>query len=428
MTENILVKKLEQLVNEWKESGKTEDVILNALKQELHYYVLDFVYNHPEYSSLVMYGGTLLRIVYRLPRMSEDLDFQSGKKNDLEKFKVEIIKYFESRYNFSPGVIIKSRPEHDVQVMFITFDILKGFHFKNISWTTLRIRFDINFFKDTDKFITETHPIVHEGIVFSILTYPLSTLMASKIGAVLQRTKRGIADKITDCKPRDIYDLLWYMERRVIPDLEYLKAKGEKYDTLYDLFYSADMKKGLKLRVSNLSDDLFETDLAQFFFDRTDFDGWIYNWRQKFLTLLESYRIYKLINLNSISFEIDFSTRNRIVHYFFETDEKYKTIQFTIQLTDYWFEFNDVKIEGDYRVKEIEAKIESTRKLTDLDYEYVGFFYKKIKEFIQKNKDIVLQDHFKAKVIRATADNLKPDKEIFLDKKLLKRIQFEELM
>ena len=45
------------------------------LKEELQYYVLDFIYHHPEYSHWIMYGGSALRIIHKLNRMSVDLDF-----------------------------------------------------------------------------------------------------------------------------------------------------------------------------------------------------------------------------------------------------------------------------------------------------------------------------------------------------------------
>lgn len=428
MLENIIIKKLQRISDELKLTGKSEDIIVNILKQELQYYILDFVYNHSKYSSFVMYGGTLLRIVYRLSRMSEDLDFQTNQQVNLEEVKNDMIKYFEDRYGFTISIIIKSRPEHATQTLFINFDVLKEFHFDNITWTILKIRLDVNFFEMSDNFIKETHPIVHEGLVFSIVTYPLSTLMASKIGAVLQRTKRGIADKMTDCKPRDIYDLLWYMEKKIVPDLEYLKAKGENYNTLYDLFYSEDIKKGLKFRVGNLKDDLFKTDLAQFFFDRSDFEIWLYNWRARFVALLDAYEVSKIKELRKIYFSVDFFPKNRAINYFFTTDTNDKEIQFSVYLNEPWFVWRDVKIENGHRKAEIEFKIESAKALTELEYEYIGLFYEKIRAFIQKNKNILLQNYFKTKIIRATADNLKPDAEVFLDKRILERIQFEELM
>ena len=48
----------------------------NVLKEELQYYILNFIYHHPEYSNWIMYGGSALRICHGLDRMSVDLDFE----------------------------------------------------------------------------------------------------------------------------------------------------------------------------------------------------------------------------------------------------------------------------------------------------------------------------------------------------------------
>ena len=48
----------------------------NVLKEELQFYVLNFIYHHPEYSKWIMYGGSALRICHELDRMSVDLDFE----------------------------------------------------------------------------------------------------------------------------------------------------------------------------------------------------------------------------------------------------------------------------------------------------------------------------------------------------------------
>ena len=38
----------------------------NALKEDLQYYVLNFIYHHPVYSNWTMYGGSALRICHGL--------------------------------------------------------------------------------------------------------------------------------------------------------------------------------------------------------------------------------------------------------------------------------------------------------------------------------------------------------------------------
>ena len=74
---------------------------LNTLKEELQFYVLDFIYHHPEYSKWVMYGGSALRICYDLDRMSVDLDFEVSHQVDngfLNELKEETEKHFSKVY------------------------------------------------------------------------------------------------------------------------------------------------------------------------------------------------------------------------------------------------------------------------------------------------------------------------------------------
>ena len=67
--------------------------VRNKLKEYLHYFVLDFIYNS-EFKDMVFYGGSCLRIVYDLPRMSIDLDFEAEEGTDFNKFKESLKKYF----------------------------------------------------------------------------------------------------------------------------------------------------------------------------------------------------------------------------------------------------------------------------------------------------------------------------------------------
>lgn len=53
------------------------------LKETLHAYVLDFIYNHPIYRHLNFYGGICLYVVYGLNRLSEDIDLDNKAGVDL---------------------------------------------------------------------------------------------------------------------------------------------------------------------------------------------------------------------------------------------------------------------------------------------------------------------------------------------------------
>jgi len=427
--DNILIINLKTRVSELKNAGVREDAILNSLKEELQYYVLDYIYNSKKYSHLYMYGGSLLRIGYGLSRMSEDLDFQTAEKVNVKELKMDIITYFKRKYGQKIEVSISSRSKPETDLLKLRFNILGELGFENISWRVLRLRFDINYFKEANKFIVETIPVTKGNLSFNIKTYPISTLMANKILAVLRRKERGIAGQKSDCKPRDIYDLMWYMGRKTFPDLEYLKAKGEKFDNILDLYDK------IKLRVVNLKDDLFNEDIAQFFRDPAEYNDWFVNWRTRFLNLINSYKMYKVGELIRARVSVEFASDNRYFDYIFEIENKDDLVAFRVGMSDFWYNSNYTKNIKGNRVKKAEKilavaedGVGKTRKLSNYDYEYFGVFYRKIIEFLRKNNNIVTQNEFKTRLIRTTADNLDPKKQIWLDNRLLQKIEFEELL
>lgn len=421
----MLLEKLKEKFNDLKREGRSEDSILIALKEMLQQYILNFIYTSKNYSHLTMYGGTVLRIGYGLPRMSEDLDFQTSKKINLEKFAEDITKHFKNNYNQKIETKISTSLEKGTSVVFVKFSILKELNLTQIKRTKLKIRVDINFFEKIDKFIKDTIPGGKEtDLAYTIKTYPISTLMASKTVAFLKRNARGIGDILTNVKPRDVYDMMWYMNRGTMPDLEYLKAKGISFDTFLDF------RDKVKLRVNKIDDQVFRNDLSPFLSDRNELENWLSNWRVKFMQLLDSYRVYEVGELEGIFRFVDFSTENRSIDYRFSTlYHPHQKVIFRVTLTDYWFDFSDIKINSGHRVFEIEDKVEKGRsEMSELDYEYIGLFYKKVKDYLIRSKNVVFQNEFETKVIRATAEKLDPKKQIYLDRRLLERIDFEELL
>ena len=95
---SILKRKLEDLATY---GGLDAETRRNALKEELQYYVLNFIYHHPEYNNWIMYGGSALRIIHGLDRMSVDLDFEVSHavtEKFLEDLKKEVDEHFANTY------------------------------------------------------------------------------------------------------------------------------------------------------------------------------------------------------------------------------------------------------------------------------------------------------------------------------------------
>lgn len=432
---NILTEKLKNLVNERRTEGTPDNAIINAIKEELQYPVLDFIYNNRTYSHLIMYGGTLLRVGYGLSRMSEDLDFQTDKKFDFMKFKEDLTSHFKNTYGIEIEMTTKTERLTGTDYAFIKFpNILEEIGLKGHGlYTKLQIRFDMNHFSQASDFATETIPITKNTYAFSIKTYPLATLMASKVAAVFLRQKRGIGDEISDCKPRDIYDLMWYMGQKIIPNIEYLKAAYKRIGKNMEAENVLEVFNNLKYRIYNLDDKLFARDLSPFFYNPLEYEDWHRNWKERFRLLQDSYKIYKVKvsggrpNLAEIKVMKDFSSDNRYFYFYFSTEESAVRVKFTCCLHEYWYRFDDFKISGEYRNKDIENRINSGDKLTELDYAYTGLFYGKIEDYLKRNDYIAPQPELKTKLIKPTGDKLNVKTQIFLDRDLLMKIKLEDL-
>ena len=292
----------------------------NKLKEILQYYVLNFIYHHPKYNEWTMYGGSALRIIHGLDRMSVDLDFETAheiKNSFLDELKDETEKHFSSKYAVKPDFLtVKKNNERGVTLKFRVGQLVTGLASE---WVDVKI--DLNRFI-APKTVTEHRPINRGQLSFVISTYNMGALMASKIAAIFLREQRGVDKNTYDYKGRDIYDLLWYMSKKTVPDFDYLNAKLKEKNldvpnikTLFD-----------KLTVSILNyekmDNLLKEDLSHLFENPFQFDGWFKNWRDSYLRFLNEYKINTVTTLaegKSIQIYQHFQTSNFSLTYTYNT-------------------------------------------------------------------------------------------------------------
>lgn len=97
-------------------------------------------------------------------------------------------------------------------------------------------------------------------------------------------------------------------------------------------------------------------------------------------------------------------------------------------LSEYWYIFGHFRIPADHRKKEKVALIKNRHELGELDYEYTELFYEKIIDYLKRNDYVVLQPEIKTKILRATADHLNVKTQILLDRRLLLKARFEDLL
>ena len=290
----------------------------------------------------------------------------------------------------------------------------------------VHVKIDLNHFT-APKTVTERRPINRDQLSFVILTYNMSALMASKLAAIFLRGTRGVGDAVYEEKGRDIYDLLWYMGKKVIPDFDYLIAKGIDAKDPRALFDK------LTLQMNKVSDKNLEQDLDPLFVNKTFIGNWLKNWRESYLRLLEDYRIKTMTKLESISIHQDFSTDNFSFTYTYGTEDD-KIVRIRYIISDYWIDFGegDLSIEAD---KNLENKIEfsrggwSSRETPEEKLKkYATLFYKKTEKYFKKTNGIMLGDGIITKVIRMTADNLNQKEQIVLNKSALMSCELDDLL
>ncbi len=425
----ILKRKLDDLSAYGEVDAETKR---NALKEELQFYVLNFIYHHAEYNAWIMYGGSALRIIHGLDRMSVDLDFEISHaitEKFLEEFKKEIEDYFIHTYGAgSDFLTIKITSGRGVLLKFhVGEELSLGHPSKQV-----HVKIDLNHFV-APKTVAERRPINHDQLSFVIVTYNMGALMASKIAAIFLREQRGVDKNVYDYKGRDIYDLLWYMSKKVTPDFDYLntklKEKGKEISDIKALFDK------LTIGILNYEkmDELLRKDLTHLFENPYQFENWFVNWRKSYLRLLDDYKIRTVKELENIGIHQDFRTDTFSFVYWYTTEDG-GSVGIVCALSDYWINFGegDLSIEAN---KELDNKIEftsdgSSSRPTPQDKlkQYATLFYQKTEKYFRKTNRIMLGDNITTKVIRMTSDNLNQKEQIVLNKSVLLSCELDDLL
>lgn len=414
----ILKRKIEDLATY---GGLDAETRRNALKEELQYYVLNFIYHHPEYNNWIMYGGSALRIIYGLDRMSVDLDFEISHvvtEKFLKELKKEIEEYFLNTYGAGADFItVKITTGRGLLLKFYVDEELSF----GRSSKQVHVKIDLNHFV-APKTVTERWPINRDQFSFVIVTYNMASLMASKLAAIFLRGTRGVGKDIFGEKGRDIYDLLWYMGKKVVPDFDYLVAKEIDVNDPRMLFDK------LTIQMNKVSDKNLEQDLGPLFTNKTFIDNWLKNWRESYFRLLDGYQISSIKKLREVVIHGDFYNSCFSFIYFYET-EGGGLVEIKYILSDYWFVFRegDLTIEIDSSIKyDLREKAENVNR--DKLLQYMTLFKNKNEKYFNKTNGIMLREVITTKMIRMTAENFNQKEQILLNKSALLSCGLDDLL
>lgn len=189
----------------------------NALKEILQEVILSALFEIGFFAHAGFQGGTALRIFHGLKRFSEDLDFilVSKKTNFDWSSTAKKLKENLMAYGISMDVTDRSKADNALKKMMLKDNSLgkllelRSPHHKN---KTILIKLEI-----------DTNPPAGSEFEERFLNFPTSTLVncqnlsscfAGKIHALLCRNY---------VKGRDWFDLLWYIDKKTVPNFVFLE-------------------------------------------------------------------------------------------------------------------------------------------------------------------------------------------------------------
>ena len=252
----MIYKELEKIVQDQEERGNSKLHIRNVLKEYLQVYVLNYIYTSPKYSEeLIFTGGTCLRHFYDLERLSEDLDFNYDNNIKAQKLTDNLLDYFKKKYKVSE--VYGSVKQKGRQIL-LKFSLLKELDLVSGGESeVLYLKLDLQK-NPSDRYDTQISSKSLMGFNFVARHYDLSTLMAGKIAAILRRERFVGKEDGSTVKGRDYYDLLWYLKKKVKPNMGRLSDVLGKEITKKELKRALDKK--LEMLVTKYRND-FESDL-----------------------------------------------------------------------------------------------------------------------------------------------------------------------
>ena len=190
---------------------------LNRTREFLQIMALKNLSDQDAFSNVAFVGGTALRVLYDLRRFSEDLDFSlvSGKGYDFEKMMAKMQRYFELN-----NLPVESKPKIDktVHSAFIKFPGLpKELGLGAFAAQKLAIKLEVD--TNPPKGWQTANTTLNKTYIFNVTHFDLPSLFATKLHACFFRKY---------IKGRDFYDLVWYLGKKIKPNLDLLNNAIEQ--------------------------------------------------------------------------------------------------------------------------------------------------------------------------------------------------------
>jgi len=258
-------------------ANETKRVIL---KEALLAYAMDFLYNHPLYRRLNLYGGTCLHVVYALNRLSEDIDLDNGAGLALGGLESDLLVHFQQSVGYSAVTGKTQTAEGGIHRIVLKFPILAELGLTPHPNEALHLKVEIS--PHSQVAIIRKTPLMVYGRSFVASHFSIETMMAGKMLACLERNFRRGRDGAA-IKGRDFYDLLWFMQRGVQPLEEKLAKDGKQAYSVRSAM------QALQEKIAGLKTSDLAVDLLPLFEQRTFIEAWLEGFHENFEIYLREY-------------------------------------------------------------------------------------------------------------------------------------------
>ncbi len=191
----------------------------NVLQEVMQHYVLASLARASLFTDAIFHGGTCLRIVNQISRFSEDLDFLLKRPDPGFRWQsyLKAVQKDCAQEGIAFEIQDKSEAASAVRKAFLKTDsigrlLTLELPFERYHARKLRIKLEI-----------DTNPPAGSAFTTSYITFPVTTALttqtlessfALKLHALLCRSY---------VKGRDWYDFVWYVTRKIRPDLALLE-------------------------------------------------------------------------------------------------------------------------------------------------------------------------------------------------------------
>lgn len=267
---------IKEWLDEYHPANKAE--ALQALREIMQEVALAGLYRGGFFEKAAFYGGTALRIFYKLNRYSEDLDFSLLAPDpdftlepylpSIEKefsamgMKVKVTEKDKTKKNNIESAFLKS---DTIWKELILEDVLPQHNLSQVANIKIKIEVDK---QPPGGFDTE-EKLLLRPFSFYVKTFVLRDLFAGKIHALLFRKW------IENVKGRDWYDMEWYIQKCVHLHLPHLLQRAVNSGSWQKSTMSEEeLRKLLSDKIDSVDFKRLRLDIDRFIPDTSVLDHW----------------------------------------------------------------------------------------------------------------------------------------------------------